>query len=227
MGVVDQAQYGTCTANGMAAQIEHAMIRQGIKVYQHRSRSFLYYWSGKLEGQVTVLDNGRDPRDVLDAANKYGTPPESEWGYYPIVSVEEVPSAKADQDATRRLVTKGMMVDPTLSAVKTALTHGYGVGIATSVWSSFEGSQALGTGVCPLPVRGESLLGYHWMVIVGYADIAGLPGVPPGYFVVRNSWGTGVGLKGHWLLPEAWLTAIDPNGNPLTQELIAVETVTP
>ena len=50
------------------------------------------------------------------------------------------------------------------------------------------------TGKITMPLPGEPTEGGHAWCIVGYQDEASVPG--GGYFIVRNSWGTGWGDRG-------------------------------
>jgi C1A family cysteine protease len=53
----------------------------------------------------------------------------------------------------------------------------------------------------PYPnVNTESQLGGHCVVIVGYDDTMSGP-AGTGYFIVRNSWGTGWGQSGYFYMP--------------------------
>ncbi len=220
----DQGSYGTCTCNGAASQMEYELLRQHVGVPYHRSRSFPYYWSGFMEGNTG--DTGRDPVDVFRAVNVYGDCPEKDWPYYPTVLIGEKPTSAALKAAERRRFLQWYSVPKDVTAVKQALAYGYSVGIALEVWSSFEAPETLRTGIIPLPGPDEELLGGHYMVLGGYADAA-LPGVPAGHFVVLNSWGLGVGVRGWMFLPYAFITGTAPRGDVLTYELIALELVSP
>jgi hypothetical protein len=220
----DQGQYGTCTCNTIAAQVEHALLRQHVTVPYHRSRLYPYYYSGVIEGNTG--DVGRDPRDVLTAVEQHGIPPEKDWPYNPAELLGTEPSAAAQHAADRRHIVKAYEVPIALTAVLTALANGYSVGIAFPVYDSFESVGAQTTGVVPIPQAGEQLLGYHETTIGGYTKTA-LPDVPANYLLVLNSWGTGWGKDGWIFLPFAWIGGTAPDGQALTQELIAVELVTP
>ena len=55
------------------------------------------------------------------------------------------------------------------------------------------------TGIVPMPAAGESVLGGHAVLAVGYDD-------SQQRFIVRNSWGTGWGMQGYFTMPYAYLT---------------------
>lgn len=215
----DQGQLSTCTCNSIADIVEHELLRQHVTVPYHRSRLFPYYYSGVLEGDTG--DDGRYLDDVLHAVEQYGTPPEKDWPYDPtLIGVE--PSAAAQQAALPRRVTKASQIPVDLVALKTAVANGYACMIAVPVFESFESQQVASTGVVPLPSPGEPLYGYHCMTVAGYTDVA-IAGVPAGYLIVLNSWGT-FGLNGYVLLPYAWIGGF-ATGAALTTELIAIEVV--
>ena len=67
----------------------------------------------------------------------------------------------------------------------------------------------------PLPPRGEQLIGGHAVLAVGYDDKIQR-------FIVRNSWGTGWGIKGYYTMPYGYLT--DPG---LARDFWAIHAVEP
>jgi C1A family cysteine protease len=67
-----------------------------------------------------------------------------------------------------------------LNSLKSALTAGHPSVVGIRIFASFEG---------------------HTVVIVGYLDVKQA-------FLVRNSWGTNWGIKGHFTLPYAYLTDV-------------------
>lgn len=84
------------------------------------------------------------------------------------------------------------------------------------LYESFNNPNSRRTGKVTLPLPGESLMGYHAMLIVGFDD-------DKRTFIVRNSWGTSWGwnnayvsgqsaLAGHAIIPYAYLekSSIEP-----------------
>jgi C1A family cysteine protease len=67
-----------------------------------------------------------------------------------------------------------------------------------SVYDSFESDEVAKTGIVPMPMKSESLLGGHATMAVGYDD-------KTQRFLVRNSWGESWGMKGYFTIPYAYL----------------------
>ena len=87
----------------------------------------------------------------------------------------------------------------TLSQMKGCLASGYPFVFGFTVYDSFEGDHVAKTGVVPMPGSGESVLGGHAVMAVGYDD-------NDQRFIVRNSWGTGWGMHGYFAMPYSYLT---------------------
>ena len=87
--------------------------------------------------------------------------------------------------------------------MKTSLINGHPFVFGVAVYNSFISQQVENTGIVPMPTMGESMLGGHAMLAVGYNDITQR-------FLVRNSWGKSWGLKegnlqGYCTIPYAYL----------------------
>jgi C1A family cysteine protease len=61
-----------------------------------------------------------------------------------------------------------------------------------------------GKGEIPLPGKGDSLLGGHAVLAVGYDDQRQI-GDEPGALLIRNSWGRDWGAAGYGWLPYAYV----------------------
>jgi len=85
----------------------------------------------------------------------------------------------------------------TLDEMLGCLADGFPFEFGFSVYESFESDQVARTGLVPMPKRGESLLGGHAVVGVGYDQATER-------LIVRNSWGVGWGDKGYFYLPFAY-----------------------
>ena len=202
--IEDQGQLGSCTGNAIAGIVEYMDIKSGKASVAHPiqvSRLFIYYQERVLEGDVNY-DTGAFIRDGVKAMNTYGAPLESLWPY--VVSRFAVrPSTAAYTDAAKRKATAYQKC-ANFTAVKTAISQGYPVVVGFNVYDSFESGtwwQPNGSGLMPYPnVYTENLLGGHAVSLVGYNDNQTGP-AGKGYFIARNSWGTGWGQHGYFYMP--------------------------
>ena len=202
--IEDQGQLGSCTANAIAGIVEYTDIREGkatpISPLQV-SRLFIYYQERLLEGSINI-DAGAYLRDGIKACYTYGAPLESLWPYN-INRFAVQPSQAAYTDALKRKVTAYAKCAD-FTAVKTAISQSHPVVVGFDVYASFESGTwwyPTGSGQMPYPnVRREQLLGGHAVALVGYNDnLSGSAGT--GYFIARNSWGTGWGKSGYFYMP--------------------------
>ena len=93
-------------------------------------------------------------------------------------------------------------VRQTLSQLRGCLASGDPFVFGFTVYESFESAAVARTGHAPLPAAGESAIGGHAVVGVGYDDVKQ-------WFIVRNSWGARWGRKGYFTLPYAYVTDDD------------------
>jgi C1A family cysteine protease/uridine phosphorylase len=193
--VYNQGQLGSCTANGIGGAIEFDQRKQGTKTFAP-SRLFIYYCERVIEGTISQ-DSGAQIRDGIKAVAAVGAPPETDWPYN-IQKFADQPPPNAYADAKQDLVASYARVSQILSQMQGCLADGYPFVFGFSVYSSFESDAVAQTGIVPMPATGESLLGGHCVVAVGYDNTKRV-------FIVRNSWGAGWGLKGYCLMPYEYL----------------------
>jgi C1A family cysteine protease len=193
--VYDQGQLGSCTANAIAAAIEFDLLKQKLTDFMP-SRLFIYYNERVMEHTV-ASDAGAQIRDGIKSVGKQGVCPESEWPY--VISQFAVkPPPKAYADASKNKALSYQAVARDLAQMKGCLAAGYPFVLGFTVYTAFESPQVAKTGVLNMPATGESVLGGHAVLAVGYDD-------PSQRFIVRNSWGTGWGMKGYFTMPYAYL----------------------
>ena len=194
--IYDQGQLGSCTANAISAAFEFDQVSEGLKDFMP-SRLFIYYNERSIEGTVDT-DSGAMIRDGIKSVAKLGVCDETVWPY-DISRFTEKPSKKAYDAAARHQATLYRRVTGNLHQMQGCLASGYPFVFGFSVYESFMSDQVAKTGEVPLPPRNEQLVGGHAVVAVGYDDKIQR-------FIVRNSWGTGWGMKGYCTMPYGYLT---------------------
>jgi len=195
--VYDQGQLGSCTANAIAGAIQFDRLKQQLAQVFVPSRLFIYYNERATEHTIDS-DSGAQIRDGIKSVAKLGDCPETEWPYT-IARFKTKPSPECYADALRYRVVSYQRLTPVLSQLKGCLASGYPFVFGFTVYESFESPQVARTGHASLPGSGERAIGGHAVVGVGYQDAKQ-------WFIVRNSWGSGWGLKGYFTLPYAYLT---------------------
>jgi len=193
--VYNQGALGSCTANAIAAAIEFERIKQKLPTYVP-SRLFIYYNERVIEGTVRS-DSGAQIRDGIKSVASQGACPEPEWPYN-IAKFATKPSSHAYKDAQKDRAISYQSLVQDLNQMKGCLASGYPFVFGFTVYQSFESQTVAKTGHASMPQWGERPVGGHAVMAVGYNDTSQ-------WFVVRNSWGAGWGMKGYFTLPYAYL----------------------
>ncbi len=200
--ILDQGNLGSCTANAIANDFYAEMLRQlSLKTINHAwlpSRLLIYFNERTLEGTVKQ-DSGASVRDGFKTINTLGVCPETEWPYI-ISNFAVKPPAKCYIDALRDKTVQYLSIPQVLTQMKGCLASGYPFVFGFNVYESFESDEVAKTGIVPMPVKGEALLGGHCVLACGYDDYYQR-------FMVMNSWGSGWGIKGYFTIPYAYLTS--------------------
>jgi C1A family cysteine protease len=195
--VYDQGQLGSCTANAIAGAIQFDRLKQQLTPDFTPSRLFIYYNERAIE-HSTASDSGAQIRDGIKSVAKQGDCPETEWPYV-IAKFKTKPSAACYADARKYKVVLYQRMAQTLSQLKCCLASGYPFVFGFTVYESFESASVAKTGHATLPRSGDAVIGGHAVAGVGYDDAKQ-------WFIVRNSWGAGWGMKGYFTLPYAYVT---------------------
>lgn len=199
--VFDQGQLGSCTANAVAAAVEYdAKLNEADPGFL--SRLWIYYYERKLEGAPADQDTGANGRDGFKVCQKLGVPLEADWPY-DISKFSDEPPANLDTEAGQHRISNYRAVPRNLDTMRAVLSNRQTIAFGFTVYESFESQQVAQTGIVPLPTRNEKQLGGHEVLLVGYLKDE------PNYALVRNSWGTGWGLKGYFMMP--WAYILDAN----------------
>ena len=194
--VFDQGELGSCTANAIGGAFEYDQAKHGFKDFMP-SRLFIYYNERAMEGTIDT-DSGAMIRDGMKSVAKVGVCTEATWPY-DVSRFAEKPPQKAYSEAKKHEALAYRRLLGQLHQMQGCLAHGYPFVFGFSVYESFVSPEVARTGKVPLPPRGEMLVGGHAVLAVGYDDSTQS-------FIVRNSWGTAWGMKGHCTMPYAYLT---------------------
>lgn len=210
--VYDQGQLGSCTGNAIAGAMEYERDRQGLPDFAP-SRLFVYYNERALEGTVSS-DSGAVIRDGIKVVNTQGVCPETLWPY-DIGMFTVKPPQRCYVAATKDKAVQYESIQ-TLGDLKDALASSFSVVFGFTVYESFESQEVARTGVMPLPKKGESVVGGHAVLAVGYSDAKS-------HVIVRNSWGASWGDHGYFYMPYAYLTGskVSSDTSPVSRAHLA------
>jgi C1A family cysteine protease len=192
--VENQGNLGSCTANALAGALEFLEKKNKVP-FADMSRLFIYYNERVIEHSVNS-DSGAMLRDGIKSLKKLGVCSEKKWPY--VISKFTVkPSVVCYKEALNHQITSYQRI-LTLDKMRTCLAEGFPFVFGFSVYESFESSSVARTGIVSMPRSGERVLGGHAVLAVGYNNA-------DKRFIVRNSWGTGWGIKGCFTMPYAYL----------------------
>ena len=193
--VYDQGQLGSCTGNGIAGAVEFDQRKQGSKEFTP-SRLFIYYNERVIEGTVNQ-DSGAQVRDGIKSVATLGVPAETDWPY-DIAKFADKPPPIAYSDAKQDITKVYSRVAQNLSQMQGCLAEGYPFVFGFTVYESFESEAVAQSGEVPMPAPGESVVGGHCVVAVGYDNTKRV-------FMIRNSWGSDWGVNGYCFMPYEYL----------------------
>lgn len=202
--IVDQLSLGSCTANAGAGIMGILMNIQKLTLIA-LSRLYIYYNTRAIEG-TTGEDSGASVTDTITSIQNTGGCPESEW-VYDVTQFAVKPTPQCYVDGLKIRATLDARVPSNdLGLIDLCLANGTPIIFGFNVYDSFESQAVANTGIMPMPavdsngVITEMLLGGHCVVMVGYTIINGV-----GYYICRNSWGTGWGDKGYFYMPRTFV----------------------
>ncbi|MGA2029321.1 MAG: C1 family peptidase [Verrucomicrobiota bacterium] len=195
--VYDQGQLGSCTANSIGAAVEFEQMKQKLADIFVPARLFIYYNERVMEGTVDS-DGGAQIRDGIKSVANQGVCPETEWPYN-IAKFKTKPPKKCYVDALKHRVVLYQRATQTLNQLRGCLASGYPFVFGFTVYESFESPVVAKTGHAPMPKPNEQSVGGHAVMAAGYDD-------SKQWFIIRNSWGPGWGMKGYFTLPYAYVT---------------------
>lgn len=193
----DQGSLGSCTANAVGAAVEYDDMLSGGKLGTP-SRLDIYFGERTIEGSVSQ-DAGAFGRDGFKFAHTTGVIPEADWPY----DVSKFAAKPPADVAHRHMIGSYSAVPRSITAMKRVLSNQQTIAFGFSVFESFESKAVATSGVMPVPGHNERMVGGHEVLMVGYVKDH------PHHALCRNSWGTGWGLHGYFLMP--WAVILDPS----------------
>ncbi len=194
--VYNQGQLGSCTANAIAAAIQHAEAKAGI-AYGTPARLFIYYNERVLEGDPET-DGGAQIRDGIKSVASLGACNEDAWPYDES-KVLDMPGPGAFALAEQHVITKYERCNQDKHDLMAAVAGGQPVIFGFTVYAAFEGPDVARTGVLGMPAAGEAMVGGHAVCIVGYDESRSA-------FLCRNSWSSTWGIAGYFWMPMDYVT---------------------
>jgi C1A family cysteine protease len=185
------------------------------------SPAFLYYNTRQAMGD-TADDTGSDMRTGLDTALKIGLAPESLMPYQ-AGAWRTAPSADAVAAASQYAIAAYARVND-MDTLKAAIAAGHPCLLGITVYEGFERAGA--DGIVPPSQPGETPLGGHAILCVGYKDDPSVAG--GGRLKLLNSWGPGAGDHGFYYIPYSYLNlAAGATGTQLSEAWVISPPVPP
>jgi C1A family cysteine protease len=211
--VLDQGALGSCTANAIANAHLFDQMKQQAPAPFAPSRLFVYYNERVIE-QSVARDAGAMLRDGVKSIASEGVCPEAMWPYLIPKFADEPPRACYEAALEHQAISYERVLQ-NLMQMKGCLASGYPFVFGFTVYESFESTEVARTGVVQLPRVGESVIGGHAVLAVGYDDVEQR-------FAVMNSWGTGWGQHGYFTIPYAYLSDGDLSADFWTVRVVEV-----
>jgi C1A family cysteine protease len=193
--IEDQGDLGSCTANALVGAMEFLHSFK-TKKELNLSRLFVYYNERVIEGTVNQ-DAGAMLRDGIKTLVAQGVCLEKTCPYV-TSAFKRKPSAKAYTEALNYQALQYARLN-TLADMQRSLANNFPFVFGFAVYESFMTDAVAKTGVAIMPIKGESMLGGHAVMAVGYDDSRKA-------LLVRNSWGTNWGIRGYFWMPYDYVT---------------------
>jgi C1A family cysteine protease len=193
----DQGQLGSCTSHAIAFAYYFDENKQKDPQPFMPCRLFIYYNERAMEGTVDQ-DAGAEIKDGVSSIGTKGVCNENLWPY-DVSQFTVCPPPSCYAQAYNNKALQYYTLSQDVTQLKQCLMAGYPFICGISVYDSFEADSTIQSGMIPMPdTSSESLLGGHAVGFCGFDDAKQC-------FLLRNSWGTGVGQNGYFWIPYAYL----------------------
>lgn len=197
--IMDQGNLGTCAAHSIVYAVMYCLnrINNHTEFSTLPSRLFLYTNARLLDNLDIAQDTGCTIRSMYKACSKYFSCDETVWKYKRSNAFVKPPVCIYQSALINHQLFQYVSVPQALSSLKACLAQGYPISFGMQLYESFQGETCMKTGIVPIPnTEKEQLLGGHALTICGYDDTTQM-------FLIANSWGTKVGLRGYFKVPYA------------------------
>lgn len=200
----DQGDTSSCGPNSASAMM--CGLCGTMKPF---SRLQIYWGVRALEGDVRA-DEGVETRDLFRVLQLTGAAPEDAWPFDKKKLFTE-PTDEVYSLAEANTIETYSRLNSANDYLQ-CLAQGFAFILGFTVFESLDSDEVAKSGVLPMPRRGEKDLGGHDVLVVGYdTDFLNNPAflksgvstskVTSVALKIRNSWGTGWGLNGHFWMP--------------------------
>lgn len=197
--VYDQGPIGSCTANAIAAAVQHARRVHDKPDDFVPSRLFIYYQERKMERSI-YTDSGAQIRDGIASIAEFGVPPEPEWPYdnvpgHPVTGVFP-PNARSIMEPPKAVMERALPfktisyapLKQDAAVLESCLASGYPFIFGYTVFDNFDSD----TKWLRTPGAGDRITPYgHAVLAVGYDQTRRV-------FRIRNSWGADANDHGYF-----------------------------
>lgn len=190
--VYDQRPLQSCTANAAAGAVQYERMRHGLSPDFTPSRLFIYYNARKRMG-TEDKDSGTPLREAIKVLAKEGDCPEPHWPY-DAAKVNVAPLQKCYREAVPYEGMSYERLAQDLAHMQACLASGQVFVLTLGMYSGCQVPEAAKTNTLPTPKAGETFLGNHAVMAVGYDDARA-------HLILRNSWGAHWGEGGYFYLP--------------------------
>jgi len=213
--IEDQGDQGSCTAHANAGVVEwlenvelaHKLVGPAASLvfpggFQHVSRSMIYYNEREAEGTVDE-DSGAMLSTGVQVVENIGVCRETLWPYSDQTMYTKPSQPCYDEAAKHKVLYAYQLND--IVEMKHCLAQGYPFVFGVTCYDSFLSDTVAKDGIVPMPGYYETPQGGHALSCFGYDDNM-TDGGMTGFFLFRNSWGTGWGQMGYGWIPYAYLS---------------------